>query len=233
MFDYLIWLEEVDSTQKVLKEGSFPQGTVVVSKRQKGGKGRKGRRWESQEGGLYFSFVLSENFFKDLRGYPLVVALSLLDALGNLGFPCAIKWPNDVYLSGKKVAGILVEKTADKVITGVGVNVNQREFKGELSHRATSLANYTGRELVVREVLSAILQDLAETLTSFAERGFSAYRDRIRSSLLYLGEEVVITDEKELVTGIFRDVGEDGSLILETSEGRRMVLAGDLTLRAV
>jgi BirA family biotin operon repressor/biotin-[acetyl-CoA-carboxylase] ligase len=231
MFSALVWLDEVDSTQEVLKRGSFPPGTVVVANRQKGGKGRKGRRWESQEGGLYFSFVLEEKIFRELRGYPLVVGLGMKKAIEDLGLKPAIKWPNDIYLGGRKVCGILVEKRGELLYTGVGLNVNQEGFEGELSSLATSLRIVLGAELDLADVLLRVLKGITEELTVFSASGFAPLREEIRPSLLYLGEEVILSDEGKTIAGILKDIGDDGSLILQTAEGIKSFLAGDLTLR--
>ncbi|MDQ7081940.1 MAG: hypothetical protein Q9N34_02275 [Aquificota bacterium] len=103
MFEYMLWLSEIDSTQLRIREWSLPCGSVVVADRQKEGKGRKGRRWESQEGGLYFSFVLCEEDFSDYLQLPLVCAvLPSPSSFDSLGFHSSIKWPNDVYVRGKK-----------------------------------------------------------------------------------------------------------------------------------
>jgi len=107
---------------------------VAVADRQKKGKGRKGRRWESQEGGLYFSFVLSEEDFSDLLQIPLVVGLGVSETLNREGVGTVLKWPNDVFAKGKKIAGVLAERTGGRVIVGVGLNVNQKSFGEEIAH---------------------------------------------------------------------------------------------------
>jgi BirA family biotin operon repressor/biotin-[acetyl-CoA-carboxylase] ligase len=230
MFTYMVWLKEVGSTQDVLKEGDFPYGTVVVADTQKRGKGRKGRRWESQEGGLYFSFVLSAKNFRDTLQIPLLLGLSVSEALGTLGFDTLIKWPNDVYLEGKKVSGALVERTGDRIVSGIGINVNQTSFPHDIRDTAVSLRMVAGREFSVVEVLSLVLGRLRENLTLYARTGFEPFRERIENVLAFKGEEVVVLSEEPLA-GILVGINGAGFLILETQRGRREVTSGDLTLR--
>ena len=230
MFELLVWLRETDSTQKRLKEGDFPCGTVFVADIQKEGKGRKGRRWESQEGGLYFSFVLcGEDFSKPFQ-IPLLAGLAISDLLDSLGIRTAVKWPNDVYVGGKKIAGILAELVRDRIIVGIGLNVNQRSFPQELEDRATSLYLVTGREWDRKEVLLGVLEKLEEYLSEYREKGFGEFRRRIDEKLLFKGEEVVIISEKP-TAGILEGIDEEGFLILRTSEGLTKITAGDVSLR--
>ena len=230
MFSHLIWLREADSTQEVLRKAEFPPGTVVVADRQKKGKGRKGRRWESQEGGLYFSFVLSEEDFSDTLQLPLVVGLGVSEALDQEGVRTVLKWPNDVYAKGRKIAGVLAERTGGRVIVGVGLNVNQRTFEGEVAHTAISLYQLTGKERDRVDLLCGLLEVLGQALERFREEGFAPFRSRIEEKLIFKGEEVVILSEKP-EAGILKGIDEKGFLLLQTAEGERKITSGDVSLR--
>jgi len=230
MLAYLVWLRETDSTQRRLKEGDFPCGTIFVADRQKEGKGRMGRRWESQEGGLYFSFVLCEEEFSKPFQIPLVVGISLSEFLDTLGLKTALKWPNDVYSKGRKIAGILAERSAGRVIVGIGLNVNQEGFPKELENRATSMYLVTGRRWDRRDVLLGFLGKLEEDLEDYRREGFERFRGRIEDKLLFVGEEVVVLGERPEV-GVLLGIDEEGALLLQTSEGIKKVMAGDVSLR--
>ncbi|SHK57653.1 biotin--[acetyl-CoA-carboxylase] ligase [Thermocrinis minervae] len=225
-FDYLVWLEEVDSTQDVLKSFEFPFGTVVVAKRQRKGRGRQGREWHSQEGGLYFSFLLNSEEFKEVPPLPLVIGLAVCNYLIELGFYPSIKWVNDVYLKGKKVCGVLVEKQKEKLICGVGFNVNQETLPPE----AISLYMVDGVKRDLRKTLSSLLDHIDKSLEEFKSSGFSPFKDRIEERLMFLGQEVILMTEPPTV-GILKGLSEDGSLILQTSKGDVKVISGDITLR--
>ena len=229
-FDHMVWLKETDSTQEVLKKGSYPEGTVVVADVQKRGKGRKGRRWESQEGGLYFSFVLSAKNFREVLQIPLVVGFSVSEALDSFGLPTMVKWPNDVYLKGRKVSGVLVERLGDKIVVGVGVNVNQRSFPEEIRETATSMFLASGRIFERKEVLMRVLGRSQENLGLFSREGFPPFKEKIEEKLLFKGEEVVVISEKP-VAGILLGVDEEGWLLLQTSGGVERIVAGDVSLR--
>ncbi len=230
MFELLVWLRETDSTQKRLREGDFPCGTVFVADIQKEGKGRKGRRWESQEGGLYFSFVLcGEDFSKPFQ-IPLVAGLAVSDYLDSLGIRTAVKWPNDVYVKGKKISGILAERTKNRIIVGIGLNVNQRSFSTDLEGRATSLYLTTGKSWDRRNILLGILEKLEEYLENYRREGFGKFRERIEDKLLFKGEEVVVLSEKP-TAGILEGLDEEGFLILRIPEGPVKITAGDVSLR--
>jgi BirA family biotin operon repressor/biotin-[acetyl-CoA-carboxylase] ligase len=112
--DFILWFEETGSTQNVLKEFSFPYGTVVVANRQWEGRGRFGRKWHSQEGGLYFSFLLRAEDFKELLPLPLVVGYGVLLQIERKGFKPMLKWVNDVYVSRVKRSAVCLWKGLKK-----------------------------------------------------------------------------------------------------------------------
>ena len=230
MFEFMVWLRETDSTQKRLREGNYPCGTVFAADRQKEGKGRKGRRWESQEGGLYFSFVLCEEDFRDYLSLPLVIGLAVVRFLEDTGIRTGIKWPNDVYLKGKKVAGILVEKIGKRIIVGIGLNANQKDFPQGLKDSATSLYLETGKVYDRRDILSGLLRGIAEALDTYKREGFKAFKREIEDRLIFKGEEVIVLSE-EPVVGIMLGIDDRGYLLLQTAEGVKSISAGDVSLR--
>uniref|UniRef100_A0A7C5SWX0 biotin--[biotin carboxyl-carrier protein] ligase n=1 Tax=Thermocrinis ruber TaxID=75906 RepID=A0A7C5SWX0_9AQUI len=226
--DFMLWLEETGSTQSVLKEFSFPYGTVVVANRQREGRGRFGRKWHSEEGGLYFSFLLRVEDFKELLPLPLVVSYGVLLQIERKGFKPMLKWVNDVYISGKKVCGVLVERSKEKVVVGVGINLNQKEFPSDLM--ATSLYMLKNEVSEKKEFLLETLEILNRVLEEFKTFGFEKFRPAIRQRLMFLGEEVVVYSQ-EPVVGIFEDIDQEGSLLLRTAQGLLKFNAGEVSLR--
>ncbi len=229
MLDYLLWFEELVSTQDFLKERDLPIGTVVVSNRQTRGRGRHGRVWYSEEGGLYFSFLLDTNYM-DSMSLPLVLGYALSEYMHRQGLVSAIKWPNDVFVKGRKIAGVLVEKVKKGFVCGVGVNVNQGSFPADVQAISMSMADGLKRDKV--EVLLSLLKHLEDTLKTFRREGFSVFRELIKSRLLFLEQEVIVYAEKPVV-GVLKDLAPDGSLVLLAAEGEVRILSGDLTLRGV
>jgi BirA family biotin operon repressor/biotin-[acetyl-CoA-carboxylase] ligase len=226
--DFMLWLEEVGSTQNILKEYFLPYGTVVVANRQREGRGRFGRRWNSEEGGLYFSFLLKAEDFKELLPLPLVVGYGVLLQIERKGFKPMLKWVNDVYIRGKKVCGVLVERSKERVVVGVGINLNQREFPSDLM--ATSLYMLRNEVFEKKEFLLETLETLGRVLEEFKRFGFEKFRSAIRQRLMFLGEEVVVYS-REPVVGIFEDIDQEGSLLLRTTQGLLKFNAGEVSLR--
>lgn len=227
MFKSLLWLSEVTSTQAILKEGRLRPWTLVVSNKQTSGRGRLGRVWYSIEGGLYLSFSLSAGF-KDERSSPLVVANAVADYLKSLGFMPAIKWVNDVYLQGKKVCGVLVEKLREQLIVGIGINLNQESFPQDLE--AVSLKMILGKTFEKVDFLLGLMDHLQKNLERLMREGFSTFRKSIEDRLLFKGAEVILYTP-EPVVGILEGLEEDGSLMLLTQEGLKSFQVGELTLR--
>ncbi len=230
MFECLLWLRETDSTQLRLKEWSPPWGTVVVADKQKRGRGRKGRRWESQEGGLYFSFVLNAEDFREVLQLPLVVGFSISNFLDSVGIETAIKWPNDVYAQGRKIAGVLAERSGNKVVVGIGLNVNQEAFPDHIRDRATSMKLVRGSPFDRRDVLFGLLSFLKRNILLYQREGFYPFLKPIRKKLLFVGSEVVVLSEEQ-VTGTLEGIDDKGFLLLRTPEGYKRITAGDVSLR--
>lgn len=229
MFSSILWLDEIPSTQDFVKERNIPVGAVVVANRQTAGRGRLGRSWHSPEGGLYFSFSLPAGM-RDEGTLPLVLAYSVCTCLESLGFMPAIKWVNDVYLRGKKLCGVLTERLKDRIVAGIGININQESFPQELD--AISLKMVSGRSFDRVDFLLKLLDFMEKDLLRLSESGFSQFREEIQSRLLFVGSEVVLYTPQP-VAGILQGIGEDGSLLLLTSEGTKSFSVGEVTLRPV
>ncbi len=228
----IIHLNEVDSTNEYAKRiaGNSPEGTVVVAKRQTSGRGRKGRSWASPEGGLWLSVIL-----KPGRIDPRLVfvgALAVVDTLADFGISSGIKWPNDVWVSGRKIAGVLTEgKGSEYVILGIGLNVNN-PVPEWLRESATSMFELTGTEIPLEKVLERLLFHLGGWYRVFLERP-DLLMVKVREKTFILGKTVrVIQDEGELA-GRALDVLEDGSLLIETPFGSKRVTYGDVSLRPI
>ncbi|WP_333784602.1 biotin--[acetyl-CoA-carboxylase] ligase [Thermocrinis sp.] len=226
----MLWFDEVSSTQDILKGGRFPFGTVVVANRQSKGRGRFGRVWYSQEGGLYLSLLLSATEFNEILPLPLVVGYSMLLMLEKEGFSPMLKWVNDVYIKGKKVCGVLVERSMDRLIVGIGVNLNQRELPAHLN--AVSLYMLSSRTSDKRAFLLDFLDIFNKVLEEYIKSGFKSFKDRIKEKLLFFGQEVVVQSDTA-TAGIFEDIDWDGGLLLRTADGIVKFTAGEVSLRGL
>jgi len=182
----VVVLDVTESTNRVAAEMAdrgCPHGSIVVADAQTAGRGRMGRRWVSPPGkNIYLSMLLRPPVPADaVPRLSLVAGLALADAVESLGVPAHLKWPNDLYLDGKKAAGILAEAASDPagvrhLVLGVGVNVNMEEedFPQELRGVATSLRIRTGRTHRRVGILARFLGSFADRYDRFLAGGFSA-----------------------------------------------------------
>jgi BirA family biotin operon repressor/biotin-[acetyl-CoA-carboxylase] ligase len=224
---------EVDSTMDIARKmarGGCPPFTVVVTDRQRRGRGRLSRRWFSDAGGLYFTVVLRPEIPPTLSPrVNLLVAVVLAGTLRRLyGVAAAVKWPNDVLVGDRKVAGILseMEAEADRVTfidVGIGVNVNNDPPPVESG--AVSLQQLTGGSVARRALLAGFLDDFEARLHSAAFDGVIA---EWKAHALTLNRRVKIVTLNDSVEGTAVDVDENGSLIVRLDDGAlRTVLYGD------
>lgn len=197
-----------------------PHGTVVVAEEQTAGIGRHGHSWHSPPaGGLYISIILRLDHVLPV----LTMALGLAVARA-IDANCDIRWPNDVMLNGRKLAGVMVQ-TAEKgvLIAGIGVNANQTQFPEELRDIATSLRIETGQEQVKEDLLERIV---AECL-AYAEKDKQSILDEFTARSSYVrGKQVNVDTGSRTFSGITAGLDENGFLLVETETGIETVIAG-------
>ncbi|MBC7075503.1 MAG: biotin--[acetyl-CoA-carboxylase] ligase [Syntrophomonadaceae bacterium] len=233
----------VDSTNEVIKrrlqDKQFQEGTVIVAGFQEEGKGRLGRNWESPWGGLWFSFLLCPVLpLPQIALLSLVFALAVARALEDfVSMPCKIKWPNDIYIGGKKVAGILLESSGEidsarYVIVGIGINVNIG--KGELSlengKNAASLSNYCSKNLNNTDVFVRVLQSVERYYYKFVDQGFVNILEEFKAYCLHLGNEIKVKQGDRLVAGVNVDIDETGNLLVDTGGKIEKISTGDVNI---
>ncbi|OFX24494.1 MAG: biotin--[acetyl-CoA-carboxylase] ligase [Anaeromyxobacter sp. RBG_16_69_14] len=238
----LHWFEEVGSTNDIAKrlaDDGAAHGEVVVAEAQTAGRGRRGRVWASPTGrNLTFSIILRPDLPPSRASeLTLVASVALCQAVRQAGVPAGIKWPNDLLVHGRKLAGILTELAADPdrvqwVVLGIGVNVNVRaeEFPAELRDIATSLAMERGEPVPRALFAAAVLSSLEEWLDRHAEDGFPPVREAWRAMSITLGREVRVRASDRDLEGVAEDVDEAGALLVRTPAGLERVLAGDVEL---
>lgn len=229
----LYYFPVISSTQteahRLAQEGT-PSGTVVVANAQEKGKGRFGRFWHSPSGtGLWFSFILRPTLpLNVMPQLTLLTAVAVLRGIKKvIDIPLTIKWPNDLLIDGKKVAGILTELKAETdqvhyVVIGIGLNVNQREddFPEELRHLATSLAMEAGRPVSRKEVIIQVLNTWEEIYTQYVQEGFQPVKREWEAFSSTLGKRITAKIGQGDVTGIAKGIAQDGALELEDDRGR-------------
>lgn len=221
----IIFIDVVSSTQNVIKKME-EEGVVIFAGKQEKGRGRLGRTWFSTERDLKFSVLFKPQNIppKRMSLLSLVAGLAVCKAIGG-----RLKWPNDVLLDEKKVAGILIEGEAqqdrlEKVCVGIGINVNSTEGLEEL--KATSLKVHYSREFVLAEVAAKVLNFLESLYTSL-QKGRIPLQE-IRKVMDTLGKRVKVISFDEEFEGIAKDVDEDGFLIVDVRGKVKRVSVGDV-----
>jgi BirA family biotin operon repressor/biotin-[acetyl-CoA-carboxylase] ligase len=221
-----------------LARGGAGEGTVVLASRQTAGRGRLGRTWESPDGGAYFSAVLKPLVSPaGVASVALAVALGIAEGLESLDCVPSVKWPNDVFVGGGKVAGVLLEMAAesdrvDWVVVGVGVNVRRPTVPGTGASGAANLRESTGASVPV--VVAALLDGIASTYRRWVDGGFVALRASYESRLMLSRSLVRVSglDGSMIAEGVVRGVDDQGRLLVESELGVVPVTAGEVTLRA-
>ena len=159
--------------KELAKKGAEPW-TVVVAEEQKAGYGRKGAAWLSPRGGLYFSIVLPKSNIDDLQTLTILAAFITAKVIkDNFGLEPFIKLPNDIWINGKKVCGVLTENVIGKEVKlsvmGIGLNTNIEKFPEDLENIATSLKIELGKEVDNKKILEQIVEGLKEQLRTISE----------------------------------------------------------------
>lgn len=234
---------ETNSTNVTAKSlaSDLMDGGIVVSGRQRQGKGRLARKWESPHGGIYMSLFLKPDIPpQDVSRITLVMGEAIARYLEELtGIRSMIKWPNDIFLNGKKICGILTWMDGDMdrinwVIVGIGLNVNiaGEYFIEKDLPDATSLLALTGVDFSRVEVITQLLSALEKNYVDFISGGFDAILAEIKGRDILLGKEVVVTDPVNRATGIARGIDDEGRLIFEDERGKTIyVMSGEVTLQ--
>ncbi|HYI74811.1 MAG TPA: biotin--[acetyl-CoA-carboxylase] ligase [Gaiellaceae bacterium] len=197
-------VETCESTQ-LLVDTSLPEGALVVADYQTGGRGRLGRSWAAPAGtSLLFSVLLKPPPHRPAPELSLVAGIAVADALERtLGLSVQIKWPNDVMLRRRKIAGCLAEARDGAVVLGVGVNVGQTA--DELPDDAGSFRTLTGRTTDREELLAMLLDDLGSRYAAWREGGLDAVYDGLGPRDFLRGRQVTVNGTSGVVTMVDRD----------------------------
>ncbi len=236
-----IYCEEVDSTNSVLfdKSNKFNQnGTVLLAEKQTQGKGRKNRIWYSaKDQNLTFSILINSKKYLSVNpniinfGTSLAVALSI-ENLYQLRVN--LKWPNDVLLNGKKAAGILLETSSrgnklEKIVIGVGLNVNQTFFQGNFNFQPTSIKAELNRLIEREKILAEILNNFEEILEKVENESKWILNDW-RSHCNLIGDKISVTEGNTTKYGIFEDIDDEGYLLLKSDNKIERIHFGDVSI---
>ncbi len=224
--------EIVESTQKTahfLASEGAAEGTVALAEEQTRGKGRMARNWHSpRHSGIWMSVILRPSLPPhQAPQLTLVAAVALVQAIEEVtGLTPDIKWPNDILLNGKKIAGILTEMQADAdqihfVTVGIGINVNQEagDFPDELKQIAVSLRECLGRKVDRAELVRGVFLKLEKAYLLYLEKGFMPIKLLWEAYALSLGKEITARTLTGTIKGKARGITEEGVLLIEQQNG--------------
>ena len=241
--------ECVDSTNRIVKQAlaaGVKEGFGATAFQQQGGYGRQGRVWESPVGGLYASLAFRPAEkgipFENIPLLSLVMSLAVAQALESLvedASKIAIKWPNDVVVSHKKICGILTEMGVrdgkiDYAVIGVGINVNIKEFPEEMADKATSLYLESGREFDRSQIPGLVMEAFEKYYEKFAATcDLSGLKEEYESILANYNQPVRVL-AKEPYEGVARGITDGGELLVEKTDGTIVaVSAGEVSVRGL
>lgn len=232
----LYFFDSVSSTFDKIKDFPRKEGLTVIAKTQTAGRGRLGRSWSSEEGGVYFSFNLTPDVSPEEATFVTVIcALGTVKALKKYG-ECFIKWPNDIVLNKKKICGILTTMGAsadktDYVCVGIGINVNKDSFDSNLPH-ASSVRLETGKLCDENEIVASVLKHTEEIYTSYTkERIIKEYTE----NCITAGSMVTVhyTDGRGDFTGKCVGISQSGSLVVQKDDITVTVNSGEVSVRGL
>ncbi|HET7875375.1 MAG TPA: biotin--[acetyl-CoA-carboxylase] ligase [Methylomirabilota bacterium] len=233
---HLYLFGEVESTNEVLRRlarSGAAEGTVVLAEGQSHGRGRLGQPWFSPTGVNLYVSALFRSAIKphEASVFSFITSLALADAIKELGLTPAIKWPNDVLVERKKVAGCLMEcalrgEAVDFIVLGAGVNVNVdlgllHEVLGRAGQAATSLAAVAGHEVDRNALAAAFLNHLDAWARRYHSDGPAAVLAAWRERDILAGRRVEIRGSDPAFEGRALGIGDDGHLVVQDSKGGR------------
>lgn len=233
----------VSSTQEIAKELATQgavEGTVIIAETQGVGRGRLGRRWFSPAGGIWMSLLLSpKRSVQEMQVLNLLAALAVSRSMEKAcGLEARIKWPNDVLIQGRKVAGILSEAFAkggivSNVVLGIGINANvdAELFPIDLRSSATSLSATLGNFVDRVTLVQSLLEELETLYEEFEREGSSFIIRELKRLSTTLGRKVKVISFDEVTEGLAVDIRTDGALVVRVENGTtKLFYSGDVSI---
>jgi BirA family transcriptional regulator, biotin operon repressor / biotin---[acetyl-CoA-carboxylase] ligase len=245
--DKIIYRLTTHSTQNLAillaEKNSDSDGTVIIAEHQKSGRGRKNRKWLSPKGGIWLSVVLRPCMpASNITLLPFAAALAVCDAIKKTTqLDAKLRWPNDVTISGKKVAGILIDSSVEAerinyAVIGIGVNANVDSSMISLhlkkSIKVTSLSNELGHETSIIGLTKEILERLEYYYIELEHRVPHTIIEKWKKNSDILGQKVALMQSNRTIQGIAADVKDDGSLLVKADNCEDInVVASDIYVR--
>jgi len=241
------YFKEIDSTQNFAQQIASDKkenGSIIIAEKQTAGRGRLNRKWTSPKGGIWFSLIIHPKFdVSSSTLIPILSAVALSKSIKSvLGIDTEVKWPNDITMNGKKVAGILVDASfqankIDYLILGIGINFDIDAKK--LEKRLSKTPNFYGinslrkkddktpPKLLLKEFLLQFEKSLSQLDNGEKLKIVKEWTKRAAG----IGEKITINTSNGKISGISRGIDKDGALKLETSKDMKKIFVGDVILK--
>ena len=240
----IICLDEVDSTNNYarLMADKINSDFLVVADMQTLGKGRMGRSWSSPAGtGIFMSLCIKPEIAVEKASMiTLVTAISICDAIEEL-YPISstIKWPNDIVINSKKISGILTEMSSDMdgikyIISGMGINVNNKEFPDDIKDMASSLLLETGILMDRAKLIAAVMYHFYRNMNIFLKTcDMSGLKENYEKHLANIGKDVNILDPKGSYQAVALGIDETGALLVNAEGKIKRIISGEVSVRGL
>lgn len=237
---YFVELKETSSTNQYIKDHieNLKDVTVVYTDCQTAGRGSKGRSWMIEPGkGLALSVVFQDAPARILPTLPLVMGLSAAITLKKNGFDVSLKWPNDILLGGKKIAGLLCEGEwkgeRGFVVCGIGLNLLQsaEDFQRSQLCYAGSILSQTGKHLDVDCWIKEFANQFWKDYRLLCQKGFSHFLSAYSEKCVTLGKELILLDHSKKILAKGEAIASDGRLICQTEKGTLLIHQADTLIQ--
>ena len=227
------YFESIDSTNTQswnLLERESNHGMVVITKKQTGGRGRRGTKWFSEENkSLTFSIILLNDKISNKSLLSLISGLSVIKAIKEISnLTCGLKWPNDIILDNKKLGGILIEANKKATVIGIGINVNEKldELNNEIKEQSISLNIYNQTLIEIETLLAHVLNQ------------FEVYCNQNKSEIIndwleycvHINKEIKFDNNNGIITAKFKGIGKNGEGIINVNGQDTMISGGIINL---
>lgn len=236
----IFYYKSLKSTNKfALELKDAKEGTVIIAERQTKGRGRLQRKWYSpSDAGLYFSIILKPK--KNYNNIPLLTligALSVYKTLNTIKIKTDLKWPNDILYKNKKVCGVLSQfrssgSNLEKVVVGIGLNVNQKKFPEKLKSKSISLRMIKNKKIKKEGLLIDILDNFSIYYKKFKEEKFEEIIEEWKDKMKMLNKIITFsTSDNKKILGKVIDISAKGELIIKHEDGEtKRLIAGDVSV---
>ena len=236
-------LLECESTNQYLLDGieqHLSENYLLFAERQKNGRGRRGRPWISPfASNIYMSLSWGLKLsIAEMSGLSLVVAISVANALKKNGIEnVKLKWPNDVYVDGKKISGVLLELRGEtnspcRAVIGIGLNVNMHKSAvKKIDQPWTDMQSILGVSVDRNKIAASIVNELLVDLKLFEENGFAYFVEQWRVYDMLEGQQIDITGHTMIKNGIARGVDSQGALLVESDNNISPIYSGEVSIR--